>query len=219
MDKISTLRGSRLKGRVESFPHLRNLPLADEDSRSDVQEVDVLIGLDFYHDIISGETIRGGDGPVATKSIFGYIISGAIEADAQRNVAKSYLTTVLKVEHVSNEEIYSEVKKFWENEAIGIKEETEDEGFNINIEKRNDRYYVNLPWKKDHGMLCDNYELSRKRLMNILKKLQKQPELLKEYCDVMDYQEKRGIIEEVVDNKNTCLVGRTYYMPHHAVIK
>ena len=76
---------------------------------------------------------------------------------------------------MTNEKIYSEVKKFWEIESIGVKDEDEKKAFDVKVEKRSDRYYVNLPWKKEHPILCDNYEMSYKRLKSNLKGMQKNP--------------------------------------------
>ena len=125
---------------------------------------------------------------------------------------------VLRVEDVSNEEIYEEVTKFWEIESREVKENVEKEVFDVNLEKRVDRYYVNLTWKVDNPMLCDNYEASRKRLTSILSRMQKNPQLMKSYCGIMRSQEDSGVIEEVKKNEES-VVGKTYYMPHHAILR
>ena len=110
---------------MKSFPHLVGLPLADEDTDEELQEVHVLIGLDHYHDIITGDIIRGKEGPMAVGSKFGYILSGAIQG-AHERPSNVQLTQVLRIEEVTNEKIYSEVKKFWEIESIGIMDELEE---------------------------------------------------------------------------------------------
>ena len=38
------------------------------------------------------------------------------------------------------------------------------------------------------------------------------------YCEIMKTQEQSGIIEEVKKDE-IAVVGKTYYMPHHAVVK
>ena len=207
----SQLKESYIERCIESFPRLVSIPLADEDSNEEIQEVHVLIGLDHYYDIINGKIIRGKSGPIAVGSKFGFILSGAI--NGLRTIKSSTnLTHLLKIDDISNEEIYNEVKKFWEIESIGVKDEMGDE-FKVNLEKRSDRYYVGLPWKDDHAFLCDNYDTARKRLICNLSILQKNQQLKKDYCEVMKNQEKLGIIEEV-EKENVSPVGRTYYMPH-----
>ncbi len=47
----------------DSYEHLLGLELADSADVSDVLEIDVLIGLDTYWDLVTGKVIRGRDGP------------------------------------------------------------------------------------------------------------------------------------------------------------
>ena len=58
-----------------NYPHLEGLALADslDDSCGDI---DILIGSDYYWDLVSGETIRGDSGPTAVSSKFGWLLSG-----------------------------------------------------------------------------------------------------------------------------------------------
>ena len=203
---------------LSNFLHLKGLPLADEVIEEESPDVCVLIGLDFYYDIITGEVIRGTRGPFAIGSIFGYILSGVIEDKSIPSKHSNFISHMLRA-NVTNKEVYDEVKKFWEIEALGINEESDvDEMFKVNLEKRPDRYYVNLPWKEVHKPLCDNYEMANKRLSNNLKKLRKNIDLQKNYEEIINDQESAGIIEEI-KNEGKSVVGKTYYMPHHAVIR
>ena len=38
--------------------------------------IDILIGSDFYFEILTGEVLRGDSGPVAVNSNFGWVVSG-----------------------------------------------------------------------------------------------------------------------------------------------
>ena len=67
----------------------------------------------------------------------------------------------------------------------------------IKIEKKNGKYNVNLPWKLNHDVLCDNYEIARRRLDFTLKRLRRDPELSEEYAKIMKVQEEDRVIEEV----------------------
>ena len=75
-----------------------------------------------------------------------------------------------------------------------------------------------MPWKRPHPILPDNYELSTRRLCNLLKRLNQDPEVLKEYDSVIKEQLKNGIVE-VVRKPADGEVGKTHYVPHHAVIR
>ena len=42
------------------------------------QQIDILIGSDYYYDFISGEVVRGETGPVAVGSKLGWLLSGPV---------------------------------------------------------------------------------------------------------------------------------------------
>ena len=58
---------------IDQYPHLQGLELADESLLDDTfSDVDILIGSDFYYDIIMGDIRRGDEGPCAVNSEFGW---------------------------------------------------------------------------------------------------------------------------------------------------
>ena len=59
------------------------------------------------------------------------------------------------------------------------------------------RYETKIPFKENHELLNDNYELCKKRFLNLHKKLKQDPELMKKYDSVFKEQKDLGIIEEV----------------------
>lgn len=58
------------------------------------------------------------------------------------------------------------------------------------------RYEVKLPFKADHPVLPDNFNLFEKHLESKLKALKQNPKLLKEYDQVFREQKQLGITEE-----------------------
>ena len=50
--------------------------MADSGDVSDTLEVDVLIGSDFYWNLVTGRVIRGKSGPMAIHTRVGWILSG-----------------------------------------------------------------------------------------------------------------------------------------------
>ena len=200
---------------IKVFPEVVLKNLAD-DVEEDQADIHLLIGMDHYWDIVEGEIIRGENGVVAVKTRLGYVISGQYEC--QGTQTRSLITKAMKTSIAPTD--IDVVRKFWDLESIGIKDEQskQENEFKLNIEKRKDRYFVNMPWKENHPMLGDNYNLSKKRLSSTMNKLHKDPELLKEYIRIMKEQENLGIIEEVSTEEES-EVGKTYYMPHHAVVR
>ena len=79
------------------------------------------------------------------------------------------------------------------------------------------RYEVSLPWRECHDPLPDNYNLSRRRLYGLVRRLKQTPVILREYDAILHEQLDKGIIERVEDSDET--PGMIHYLPHHAVIR
>ena len=112
------------------------------------------------------------------------------------------------------------LKQFWETESIGIKEITKSpDGFNGQVRFNRQRYEVLLPWRDNHPAISNDYELyCVNRLKSLQRKLLKEPELIREYNQIIEEQLSKGIVEEVAaekDNENEDV----HYLPHHAVIR
>ena len=59
---------------VFSLPHLKVLPLAHPITMAENFEICLLVGADFYWDLVGDHIIRG-DGPTAMSSKLGYLLS------------------------------------------------------------------------------------------------------------------------------------------------
>ena len=110
-----------------------------------------------------------------------------------------------------------QVGEFFEVEGAGTENDytnsNEAEDLPLNIEKREDRYYV----KPFHPPLCDdNYAQCDTRLRSGCKCMIRGKELGEGYyCEIMRRQNGEGIIE---DAPGTRVPLNTYHMLHHAVI-
>ena len=112
----------------------------------------------------------------------------------------------------------SHLSKFWDLEILGITpDELCDKPF-IDPVKLNEkgRYEVSLPFKEKHPLIYDNYNLCEKRLMKLYSSLKENPELLKQYDDIVTVQKELSIVEEV---KGPGVKGDVHYLPHRSVIK
>ncbi|CAJ0592661.1 unnamed protein product [Cylicocyclus nassatus] len=85
------------------------------------------------------------------------------------------------------------------------------------IEKREDGYYVRLPWKENHPELPDNKALAIKRFVKILEIYQKDPKTLQAYDNIFKEQQEKGVIEEVT-SKYVDEGEVVHYSPHQAVL-
>ncbi|ETN82192.1 hypothetical protein NECAME_17769 [Necator americanus] len=64
--------------------------------------------------------------------------------------------------------------------------------FDETIEKKEDGYYVRLPWKKEASGLPNNKSIAYRRLQANLSKLRKNPNLLQQYDDTIKSQLELG---------------------------
>ena len=70
---------------IDNHVLLQGLELADMSiAETGQQDIDVLIGSDYYFNIVSGDVIRGSSGPVAVSSMFGWVLSGPTSAKEAR---------------------------------------------------------------------------------------------------------------------------------------
>ena len=76
-------------------------------------------------------------------------------------------------------------------------------------------YETGLLWKHSHDLLPNNECGSLRRLESLIKKLQKEPNLLAQYDEVIQDQLAKGIVEKVSSDP----VGREFYIPHRPVIR
>jgi hypothetical protein len=60
----------------ELYPHLNGLDLADNIEEASPREIDVLVGSNFYWDLITGQIRQGSTGPVAIHTRIGWVLSG-----------------------------------------------------------------------------------------------------------------------------------------------
>ena len=108
-------------------------------------------------------------------------------------------THVLKIESADINHVQDDLQKFWDLETLGIRdtETSVHDKFSNEIRFTGERYQVKLPFKDNHPMLSDNYTNASRRLATVIKKLKTQPEILKQYDQVIKEQLESGVVEEV----------------------
>ena len=214
------LQGQSVEQVVNDNVCFSGLRLADYCAEGETLNVDILVGSDYYWNLVTGHTIRGTQGPTAIHTKLGWVLSGPVCRGDPGSQQSSNLveTHVLKcaTDEVPYEGLQGELKKFWDLESLGIKIPSIHEEFLEKLTYRGDHYQVNLPWKATHPPLPDNYELSQRRLSSLLSRLRKEPDILKEYDSVI--KRERGIVK-VVDKEAKPESDRIHYIPHHAVIR
>lgn len=206
---------------TQRFPYLRRLKLAHPVMHGDQFEINLLIGGDFYWDIVQDKVIRG-NGPTAVNSKIGYLLSGPVPAKGNNNMSTSMMNIL-----VCHKEEEIDLEKFWKLESLGIDtKEQNDPKLNDIIEdymdnsviKQDEKYVAKLPWKEDSPELPTNKETAKRRTESVIRRLEKDPEIFRKYGEIIAEQEKRGFIERVPIADNTPS-HRIHYIPHHPVRK
>ena len=171
---------------VKEYPHLMGLELADSVEPGSSMPIDVLIGSDYYWQLVTGSICRGVYGPIAVHTKLGWVLSGPSSRATTEQCAMN-----LSITHVLHAETHpmdtctldNQLRSFWELEALGIQDEEKTlyDDFVGNVKFEAGRYKVPLPWKECHTPLPDNYQLSVKRLQGLLRRLRQEPSVQKAY--------------------------------------
>ncbi|CAB4032858.1 uncharacterized protein LOC113680502, partial [Paramuricea clavata] len=188
------------------YPHLQELQLFDLnilEGRQNDSSIDILIGADYYFDILTGEMVRGESGPVAVNSDFGWVVTGPTsDTESCSKVSGVHLLieeqgSLLTPSPFALREDESELSKclsqFWEIESMGINEEkvTKEEFLkDIRYLENEARYEVSLPWKNESIPKSNGYGMCLKRLHQLKSRLDKDKQLLEQYDNIFKDQEK-----------------------------
>ncbi|GFU15780.1 integrase catalytic domain-containing protein [Nephila pilipes] len=199
--------------------HLKGLKLADT-TNSDAN-VSVLIGADNYYDVMTDRIKRISRKLAAAESLYGWCLIG-ISGPPNKNSSDSFAMKV-----VVEEDISKQLEAFWQLENLGIEPVNENlnckdnkilQEFEENIQFRDGRYVVKLPWKDNLKQSLDNnYEIAHERFSKLYHKFKSDQSLYTEYKNVVDSYVEQNIVERV---PNSNVVGDAeFYLPHRAVIR
>ncbi|KRZ47740.1 hypothetical protein T02_11852 [Trichinella nativa] len=177
---------------LKDWKYLQSFDLADQFPRP-ASEIDVLIGMDFYHKFATNDTIKGGENrPHAMESPLGWILSGPIATNADEGV--------VMFSEIETENDDETLQKFWRLDSMGIQEPS-DEVHDTNsflkgsIHYDGSRYVVELPWINNVKMLRDNFELAWTRLQQTERAMLKNPDVATAYRQTLKDYLDNNIIE------------------------
>ena len=195
--------------------------------------IDLLIGNDYYLDLILPQKVEIQQGLYMLGSKLGWILAGRTSESVKTTEEQSLLVLTYGNEIERNTNVFTAVDKalptkpnledFWRLESIGILDTPRDpkddqilQQFNETVQYADGRYKVSWPWKEEVENLPENHGLALGRLKSLLNRLRSNPDLGKQYGDIIEDQLKQGIIEKVPPRTSNQF--RKHYIPHHAVI-
>lgn len=177
--------------------------------------VDLLLGAEIFFDLMSPNQIKlDSDKPVLQQPKLGWIVAGRLYTDNRPATRKVHCNFT--------KEICDQLEKFWSLEELPTSKPTltaDDEFceryFTATTKRLNDgRFSVFMPLKETpEAALGDSFYIAKKRFLSLEKKLNKNLNLKKEYCEFINEYKKLGHLTEI----NKPQFG--YFMPHHAVIR
>ena len=129
---------------------------------------------------------------------WGWVLSGPMKCKSNNDVISTQVNLIMSVRDQTFE---SEVHKLWDLETLGInplKDEVHEE-FREGISFDRSRYSMKLPSKGGHPELLTNYSTSLRRLKSQFARLEKEPEVLREYESIINDQLDSSVIEKVVE--------------------
>ena len=201
----------------QCFVQLTDLDLADEnDGRP--SPVDILIGVDFYHAFFNDEIIRIRGGPVASKSVLGWVLSGPLPVENFVNSQHCFHTHVLRSLVEDDNSLRDDLKKFWGIENVESAENSVVHRFEKEIYHDGERYVTKLPFKPRFEILPDNFDVCVNRLTLVTKRLKSQ-NMIGEYDKIFNDYESQGIIERVPECEIAKELGTVHYLPHRPVVR
>ena len=167
--------------RVRTLPHLQGLQLAHPVNTDGHFNISLLIRSNLYWDIVEDHIIQG-NGPTATNSKIGYLLSGPISHTQSLNVVTSSL-------HVSTQDSEPcDIQQFWDIETtVTTVENNSDKHFLEEYSQHSitclpdGSYCAKFPWKENHPQLPTNSAICRKRARSLAFRMSQTPDLLQKY--------------------------------------
>ena len=219
---------------LDNWNYLWNeFSLADDlPTERETSSVELLIGNDYYLDIILQQKMEVQSGLYMLGSKLGWILSGRTYEIVERTMEPSMLI-LTHGKGIDNETTFMtcldkslptkpNVEDFWRLEAISLTDspvESDNEiarkKFSETLQYKQGRYTVSWPWKEDQPDLAENRTLALGRLKSLVSRMKNNPELIQKYDDIITDQLNKGIIEKVGSESNSLI---KHYIPHHAVV-
>ncbi|GFQ84751.1 uncharacterized protein TNCT_690321 [Trichonephila clavata] len=196
----------------KKFRYLKNVQLADS-YEFNVKEISILIGADYYYQVVTGRIARLHKNLVAVETLFGWSLQG-------QSTDREELSTMSVIVNESN--VSEQLREIRDLENLGIKVEvSNDENidndimseFEAGLSYQNKRYKVKFPWKPNMKTLLENNEeIARKRFLKLRSRFKNDSSSFEDYKLVVN-------IIECVPVKEENLNPNTFYLPHRAVIR
>jgi hypothetical protein len=206
------------KEEVAQWPHLRDLPL----QHAPIDNVTLLVGQDCPEALAPLTTVAGQPGePYAIRTRLGWTVNGPVSRCDQHHPAAFFTVREALVE------LQRKVDRFWQLESDGVFER--EKGMSVEDRKalvtwqdgvrfQDGHYVLPIPFRTSRPKLPDNRIMALKRLGSLGRKLQRNPELQRQYVSGIQALIDKGYAVPVPPEAENRADGKVWYLPHHPVI-
>ena len=236
--QLYTIPGTAPMPKSFPLPPCQNLPpiqdLADSGEFVDSPFADILLGVNTLGQFILNDHKRIHENLYLQTSAFGHLVCGeppttnyanSTEACAVLGMFAASEQMSQFATHLPDKgKFVPDEKALWELENLQIKDSATMNDADIaldllnqNVEFKDGRYSVKLPWRTPPTELNSHYGLAKGRLSSIHKRLVSEDRRFLTVCDdIIKNYLREDIIEEVKDDAAKAGKGK-HYLPHHFV--
>ena len=215
---------------LSEWPHLKDLEVPN--ALVDINEVSVLIGQDVPQAHIVLDYCWGDNPqsqPYGMKTPFGWCVAGPTskKEDDSQPVALS----VFEFDWAKDEspmKLHQQVEKFWASESYGfgnagdsansVEDNRALEILEGTTKLKNGMYEVGLLWRNQDCLLPNNRSLAEKRLKQLKKRFERDPDFAEQYKATMNDYVAKGYAVKLPKEEAASTGKHTWYLPHHGVI-
>lgn len=207
---LLSLENPRYKHMIEQYDHLQGVSMDDVDEKEQLP-VHLILGTNEYAQIKTETTPKIGKPgePIAELTRLGWTI---MSPGSESDLTNMFLTQTSSAD-------YEALCKL---DVLGLQDHPAGdqdivyEEFKEQLARNPEGWYeTGLLWKGNHPPLPNNKHGSLKRLENLVRKLEKQPQMLEKYDAIIQDQLTQGIVERVEEDPT----GKEFYIPHKPVVR
>lgn len=205
------------------WSHLELIPFEKVAKR---KQIDVLIGSDHpvFHRVIREVHGDENSDPIARQTPLGWVCFGPTLKNPLQCKSRAHTTWTYHSEKANNDETNELLRRFWELDSIGIKDEnaqamtpnelTAVKRAEETLAFKDGRYEIGIPWKEGEPKFENNYDMAYSRLKNLETSLSKKPEVASAYNKIIEDYLEKGYIKKVPLTED-----EQWLLPHFPVIR
>lgn len=197
---------------TSAWPDIWRLPLADRTFHHS-GPIDLVLGAQFYGQIVKEGVKHFLDGPTAQNTSFGWIVFG----NAHIPIGNVGIATPI----IANDDLMQALTRFWELENAPMRhhrtseEEMCEKIFTSTVKRDyNGRYTANIPIQSNSQQVTGSRQLALGWLSQMHKRFERDPVLKDNYVKFMSEYEQLGHMSLVPPKELNN--PKAVYIPHHA---